>query len=78
MLVLTRKQGERINIGQDIVITVVQLDRNRVRIGIDAPDDVRILRQEILRGEEKSVAVQPAAEAKPAGMPCGQRVDVVA
>ncbi|MDX2038446.1 MAG: carbon storage regulator CsrA [Isosphaeraceae bacterium] len=47
MLILSRKLGERIQIGQDIRITIVKIDRNSVRIGIDAPDGVRICREEI-------------------------------
>lgn len=48
MLVLSRKLGERILIGQDIELTVVRIDRDRVRIGIKAPSGVTILREEIL------------------------------
>ncbi len=47
MLVLTRKQGEKIRIGNDIVITVVGINDNQVKIGIEAPSDVKILREEI-------------------------------
>ncbi len=50
MLVLSRKAGERIVIGGNIVITVVDMGHGRVRLGIDAPSDVRILREE-LRGK---------------------------
>lgn len=48
MLVLSRKINETIHIGDDITITVVQVDRNKVRIGIQAPDDVRIMRGELI------------------------------
>ena len=47
MLVLTRRQGESIKIGEDIRITVLQLLGRKVRIGIDAPDDVKIVRNEL-------------------------------
>ena len=47
MLVLSRKLGEKIVIDNDIVVTVVKLDRNQIRLGIEAPDNVRILREEI-------------------------------
>lgn len=47
MLVLTRKLKERIRVGDDIVITVVKLESGRVRIGIEAPDDIKIIRDEI-------------------------------
>ena len=48
MLVLSRKLGQRFQVGQDIRITVVKIDRNSVRIGIEAPDDVTIYREEIV------------------------------
>lgn len=51
MLVLTRKTDERILIGEDIVITVTRIDRSssgdRVRIGVQAPIDLRIDREEV-------------------------------
>jgi carbon storage regulator len=48
MLVLTRKLGERIFIGEDIIITVMDIDRGRIRIGIEAPRDKPIEREELL------------------------------
>lgn len=48
MLVLGRKVGERILVGDDIVLTVVSAGRDGVRIGIEAPRDVRIHRAEIV------------------------------
>jgi carbon storage regulator len=51
MLVLSRKENETIHIGDDIVITLVKIDRNRVRIGITAPVEVKVLRSEL--AEEK-------------------------
>ena len=47
MLVLSRKIGERIMIGRDIVITIASFDRRNVRLGIDAPDDVTVHREEV-------------------------------
>ena len=47
MLVLSRKLGEKIVIGEDIVITVVKIDRNQIRIGIEAPHNVPVYREEI-------------------------------
>src|SRR4051812_16294010 len=47
MLVLSRKQSERIVIGDDIVLTVVRNDRNQVRPGIEAPPHVPIVREEL-------------------------------
>lgn len=48
MLVLNRKSHEHIRIGDEIRITVVQLDGNCVRLGVDAPRGVTILRDELL------------------------------
>lgn len=48
MLVLSRKLGEKIYIGDNICVTVVDIDRGRVRLGIEAPRDVPIYRQELL------------------------------
>jgi len=47
VLVLTRKPSQRIFVGDDVTITVVRIDGNTVRIGIDAPGGVQILREEI-------------------------------
>ncbi|WP_298387620.1 carbon storage regulator [Ferrimicrobium sp.] len=44
MLVITRKEGERVVIDDDIVITVVEAKRGSVRIGIDAPPEVTVAR----------------------------------
>lgn len=47
MLVLSRKVGEKIILGDNIVVTVVEVKGNRVRIALDAPAEVRILRSEL-------------------------------
>ena len=47
MLVLSRKLGERIMIGDRIVVTVTKLDVGRVVLGIDAPREVTVFREEI-------------------------------
>ena len=47
MLVLSRKLNEKIVIDGGIVVTVVKIDRNQVRLGIEAPGNVRIFREEI-------------------------------
>lgn len=47
MLVLSRKTGEEIRIGQDIVLTVVSVKGKRVRIGIQAPREYSIQREEL-------------------------------
>lgn len=48
MLVLSRKPLQSIMIGPDIKITIVKVERNQVRIGIEAPRDVTILRDELI------------------------------
>ena len=47
MLVLSRKVGERIYIGENISVTVVRVAQGTVRLGIDAPADMAIVREEI-------------------------------
>ena len=47
MLVLSRKFGQQFRVGDDVVITIVKVDRNSVRIGIDAPGEVPICRTEL-------------------------------
>ena len=56
MLVLSRKLKEVIVIGDDIRITVVAMDKNFVRLGLEAPKEVKIYRKEIIdrnQGEER-------------------------
>jgi len=48
MLVLSRKLNEKIVINGNIVVTIVKIDRNQVRIGIEAPGEVPVYREEIL------------------------------
>jgi carbon storage regulator len=49
MLVLSRRENERIKLGDSIVLTVVKVAGDRVRLGIEAPTDVLILRGELER-----------------------------
>ena len=60
MLVLSRKLGEKIVIGDNIIVTVVKIDRNQIRIGIEAPQEVPVYREEIsptrVEKEEKASA----------------------
>ena len=55
MLVLSRKRGETIHIGDRITITVVRAHGNRITIGIDAPDEFRIVRGELDQWSEPPV-----------------------
>ncbi|MFR1708031.1 MAG: carbon storage regulator CsrA [Clostridium sp.] len=54
MLVVTRKTGEGIKIGDDVEITIVKIDDNSVKVSINAPKEVKILRSELYKevGEE--------------------------
>jgi len=47
MLILTRKLGEKINIGDDITVTLVEIKGTQVKLGIEAPKTIEIHRQEI-------------------------------
>jgi carbon storage regulator len=49
VLVLTRKVGERIHIGDEVVITVVRIQNDKVRIGIEAPHHITVHREEVFR-----------------------------
>lgn len=63
MLVLTRKPGERILIGDDIVITVLDARRDGVRLGIEAPKGVKIQRDEVVRAVTEANVAAAAADA---------------
>jgi len=59
MLILTRKPGESLYIGDDVKVTIVEIKGNQIRVGIDAPADLRIYREEIYKQileENKSAA----------------------
>lgn len=53
MLVLSRRESEKIRINDDITITVVRVSGNKVRIGIEAPDHYRIMRGELIAEEDE-------------------------
>ncbi len=62
MLVLTRKQQEKIHIGDSITITILRVKGQAVRVGIEAPDGVRILRGELAEREMPTTAAPPATD----------------
>jgi carbon storage regulator len=62
MLVLTRKVNERIQIGQDVTITIVRIGPMSVRVGIDAPPHTEILRGELIEGQSEAVLAGAQAE----------------
>jgi carbon storage regulator len=55
MLILMRRAGESIHIGSNIVVTLVSLDRNRARIGIQAPRDIAVDREEIAKKKQSGI-----------------------
>lgn len=61
MLILTRRCGETINIGNEVTLTMVAVDANQVRIGIQAPRTVAVHREEIYRRiqNEKLSGIEP-------------------
>lgn len=60
MLVLTRRPGESVTIGEDIVVTVLSVNGSQVRVGIAAPRSMQVLREEIYKAtqEENRAAAQ--------------------
>jgi carbon storage regulator len=63
MLIITRKPGERVMVGDDIVVHVMELVGGSVRIGIEAPRSVPVYREEIyaaMRDENRAAAEAPA------------------
>lgn len=63
MLILTRKTGQGFLIGDDIEITVTEISGDKVRIGIDAPKQVKILRNELRETMEQNQQAATSVEA---------------
>lgn len=61
MLILSRKKDDRIMIGDDIIVTIVSCEEGRVKIGIDAPKNVRVFRKELLDTKEDNLAAAKTA-----------------
>ncbi|SEJ55757.1 carbon storage regulator CsrA [Demequina mangrovi] len=62
MLVLSRRIGEKLVIGSDIVVTVLDVRSDGVRVGIDAPSEIRVTRAEILEAIERENAASAAVD----------------
>jgi len=56
MLILTRRVGETVMIGEDIVVTVLGIKGNQVRIGVQAPKNVAVHREELLKRIQEAEA----------------------
>ncbi|MDH4106969.1 MAG: carbon storage regulator CsrA [Gammaproteobacteria bacterium] len=70
MLILTRRAGETVMIGSDVTITVLGIKGNQVRIGINAPKDVAVHREEIferIKNEQNGDGTKPHAATLPRG-----------
>lgn len=76
MLVLSRKETQRIRLGDSIVVTIVKISGDKVRVGIDAPADVLVLRDELEVRSEAAPTASAAASPplpSPAALPALQR-----
>jgi carbon storage regulator len=59
MLVIERKAGKRLVIGGEIVVTVLETHRGRVRLGIEAPQDIEVWREELHAGQTRPLHRTP-------------------
>lgn len=57
MLLLTRRLGEKITIGEDVTVTVVSIKGNQIRLGIDAPRHIQVCREECLPPEQPDIRI---------------------
>lgn len=71
MLIITRRPGEKLMIGDDIVIEVIEVSGSSVRIGIQAPKSIPVYREEIYTAvkEENAAAATTGADALPTAIP---------
>jgi carbon storage regulator len=64
MLILTRKEGEKVFIGTDIKISIISVSENQVKVGIEAPPNVKILREELYEKIKQSM-IESKLQTKP-------------
>jgi carbon storage regulator len=63
MLVLSRKESERIRLGDSIVLTIVRVSGDKVRLGIEAPPDILVLRDELQPHEQAALVEAQKSDA---------------
>lgn len=71
MLIVTRRPGEKVMVGEDIVVHVIEIVGNSVRVGIEAPRSIPVYREEVWNAVRD--ANRAAAEAGAADLPQAQR-----
>lgn len=67
MLILSRKIDEKIKIGEDITITLIDVHGDQVKIGVEAPKNVKVFRQEVfdaIQDENKAAVVNTSEDSK--------------
>ncbi|MCI5523008.1 MAG: carbon storage regulator CsrA [Treponema sp.] len=65
MLILSRKIDQKIRIGDEITLTIIEVHGDQVKIGVEAPKNVKVFRQEVfeeIQSENKAAATQPSLE----------------
>lgn len=65
MLILSRKTDEKIKIGEDITLTIIEIRGDQVKIGVSAPKNVKVFRQEVfdaIKSENQKAAAIPGVE----------------
>lgn len=70
MLILSRRESERVYLGEDIVLTIVRVNGDKVRIGVEAPSNVKILRTEL---EISSPETHPLTGARGSDRPVSEQ-----
>jgi carbon storage regulator len=61
MLVLSRKIGEKIKIGDDITLIVVDISHNKIRLGIEAPKSISVFREELIKAKSSQAVSDPTS-----------------